>query len=39
MTILEVVQPIIDAALDAVVAIDRNGVVRAWNRGAERIFG
>lgn len=39
MTTLEAVQPIIDAALDGVVVIDRNGVVHGWNGGAEQIFG
>jgi PAS domain S-box-containing protein len=30
---------VIDAALDAVVAIDAAGVVEEWNREAERMFG
>src|SRR5690606_17939996 len=30
---------VIDAALDAVVAIDPAGVVIEWNREAERMFG
>lgn len=30
---------VIDAALDAVVAIDAEGVVVEWNREAERMFG
>jgi PAS domain S-box-containing protein len=30
---------IIDASGDAVVFADRDGVIRLWNRGAERIFG
>jgi PAS domain S-box-containing protein len=36
---LEAIKPIIDAALDAVVVTDRDGIVRAWNAGAEQIFG
>lgn len=39
MTTLSAVQPVIDAALDAVVVVDRTGLVRAWNSGAERTFG
>jgi PAS domain S-box-containing protein len=27
------------AAADAVVATDRDGIIRVWNPGAERIFG
>lgn len=32
-------QAIVDAALDAVVTMDRNGVVAGWNRQAEAVFG
>jgi PAS domain S-box-containing protein len=32
-------QLIIDTALDAVIAIDREGVIRGWNPQAEIIFG
>ena len=36
-------QPILDAVLasseDAIVVIDLDGLVRSWNRGAERMFG
>ncbi|ETR75616.1 PAS sensor protein [Afipia sp. P52-10] len=36
-------QPVIDALLatasDAIMATDRNGIIRFWNPGAERIFG
>lgn len=39
MTSLESLQPIINAALDAVIVIDVTGAVRAWNRGAEETFG
>lgn len=28
-----------DRAPDGVVIIDREGLIRYWNRGAERIFG
>jgi PAS domain S-box-containing protein len=30
---------ILDGSPDAVLICDRNGTVRYWNRGAERIFG
>jgi PAS domain S-box-containing protein len=30
---------ILSAAVDAVVATDRDGKIRVWNPGAERIFG
>ncbi len=30
---------VLDAALDAAVAMDGSGIVRYWNRAAERIFG
>jgi len=30
---------IIDSAADAVIASDRDGLIRLWNAGAERIFG
>lgn len=30
---------IVDGAPDAVVVADRDGVIRLWNRAAERIFG
>lgn len=32
-------QAMVDQAGDAIIFIDRNGAVRAWNRGAENIFG
>ncbi|MDQ3125820.1 MAG: PAS domain S-box protein [Pseudomonadota bacterium] len=39
MTSLKPLQPIMDAALDAVIVIDARGIVCAWNRGAEETFG
>jgi PAS domain S-box-containing protein len=30
---------ILDGSPDAVLICDRNGTVRYWNRGAERVFG
>jgi PAS domain S-box-containing protein len=32
-------QAIIDQAPDAIIFADRGGIIRVWNRGAERIFG
>ena len=32
-------QSILAAGGDAVAAADRGGIIRIWNRGAERIFG
>ena len=32
-------QAIVDQAPDAIIFADRNGIIRTWNRGAERIFG
>ncbi len=34
-----VAESILSAAADAVVATDREGIIRVWNPGAERIFG
>jgi PAS domain S-box-containing protein len=34
-----VIKPILDTVLDAVVVMDREGVIRAWNHHAEDIFG
>ena len=34
-----VADAILSAAADAVVATDREGIIRVWNPGAERIFG
>ena len=32
-------QDIVEQAPDAVIYADRDGTIRVWNRGAERIFG
>jgi PAS domain S-box-containing protein len=34
-----VIRPILDTVLDAVVVMDRGGVIRAWNHHAEAMFG
>ena len=34
-----VADAILSAAADAVVATDREGIIRVWNPGAKRIFG
>ncbi|WP_201861381.1 PAS domain-containing protein [Microvirga soli] len=34
-----VANAILSAAADAVVATDREGIIRVWNPGAERVFG
>ena len=39
MPIESVLSPILETVLDAVVVMDRDGVVRAWNHHAESIFG
>ncbi len=39
MTSLKPIQPILNAALDAVIVIDSLGIVRAWNGRAEETFG
>lgn len=39
MPIEAIVRPILETVLDAVVVMDRDGVIRAWNRHAEAIFG
>lgn len=39
MPIETILRPILDTVLDAVIVMDRDGVVRAWNRHAESIFG
>lgn len=39
MPIASVISPIMETVLDAVVVMDRDGIVRAWNHHAEAIFG
>ena len=39
MPIEAVLRPILDTVLDAVVVMDRDGLVSAWNRHAQAIFG
>lgn len=39
MPIETVIKPILETVLDAVIVMDRDGVVRAWNRHAEATFG
>lgn len=39
MPIETVIKPILDTVLDAVVVMDRGGIVRAWNHHAESMFG
>src|SRR5229473_5828718 len=35
----EIAQALLAWGADAIVATDRDGVIRHWNKGAERIFG
>ena len=39
MPIETVIRPILDTVLDAVVVMDRDGLIRAWNHHAETMFG
>ena len=39
MPIVSILSPILETVLDAVVVMDRAGVVRAWNGHAQAIFG
>jgi PAS domain S-box-containing protein len=39
MAIDSVIGPVLNTVLDAVVVMDRGGIVRAWNAHAEMIFG
>jgi PAS domain S-box-containing protein len=39
MPIETVIRPILDTVLDAVVVMDRAGLIRAWNHHAEAMFG
>src|SRR5215468_933549 len=34
-----VAEAVLSTPADAIVAADREGIIRFWNRGAERIFG
>jgi PAS domain S-box-containing protein len=36
---LELYRALVDQASDAIIFADRDGIIRIWNRGAERIFG
>ena len=35
----QVAEAVLAAHSDAIVAADRDGIIRVWNPGAERIFG
>jgi PAS domain S-box-containing protein len=35
----ELLASIVDSSTDALIAVDRNVIVTAWNRGAERLYG
>ncbi|MDP9424335.1 MAG: PAS domain S-box protein, partial [Pseudomonadota bacterium] len=39
MPIESILAPVLETALDAVVVMDRDGIVRAWNAHAHHIFG
>ncbi|HEY0164014.1 MAG TPA: PAS domain S-box protein [Sphingomicrobium sp.] len=39
MPVESILAPILDTVLDAVVVMDRDGIVRAWNQRAEGTFG
>jgi PAS domain S-box-containing protein len=39
MPVESILSPILDTVLDAVVVMDRDGTVRAWNQHAQSIFG
>ena len=39
MTPSQIAQALLASGSDAIVATDRDGIIRHWNKGAERIFG
>jgi PAS domain S-box-containing protein len=39
MPVEAILSPILDTVLDAVIVMDRDGVVRAWNQHAQAMFG
>ena len=39
MPIETILRPILDTVLDAVVVMDRDGIIRAWNHHSETVFG
>jgi PAS domain S-box-containing protein len=39
MDAAEIAQALLASGSDAIVATDRDGIIRHWNPGAERIFG
>jgi PAS domain S-box-containing protein len=36
---IQIAQALLASGSDAIVASDRDGIIRHWNKGAERIFG
>src|SRR6266566_3274521 len=39
MNASQIAQALLASSVDAIVAADRDGIIRRWNSGAERIFG
>ncbi len=39
MNFSQIAEALLSSGSDAIVATDREGVIRHWNKGAERIFG
>jgi PAS domain S-box-containing protein len=39
MTPSQIAEALLASSSDAIVATDRDGIIRHWNKGAERIFG
>jgi PAS domain S-box-containing protein len=35
----QIAEALLASASDAIIATDRDGIIRHWNKGAERIFG